>query len=154
MLRATPTNWLSWNYDVSGDSGPLSTLMYKAVREAGWFDLDGRHFEIHREPNWGDFVLSGPDGEIARATKTHIMTRHFTVRLGGMDYDLDGASTFSRGFVLRGNAAQGGFEVGSIRPQRFLSRTAVAEFADTLTNVEQHFLLWLVLLIWRRQSSS
>ena len=71
-------------------------------------------------------MLSDDDGEIARATKTSIVTRHFDVRIGGVAYELDAASTFSRGFVLRNERAQGGFEVGTVRAASFLSRTAQA----------------------------
>lgn len=155
MLTATPTNWLSWNYNVSGDGGPLCTLMYEAMREAGWFDLDGKHFAIHREPRWGDFVLSDDQGsEIARATKTSVVNRHFTVRIGDAAYELDAASLLSRSFTLRNERAQGGFEIGTVRAASFLSRSAEAVFPATMSEAEQTFLLWLALLMWRRQSNS
>jgi len=152
MLRAEPSSWFSWNYDVRDGGQAVCTLSNRFGRSAGSFDLAGSRFAIHREPRWGDFVLTGATGEIARAKKTSMVTFHFRVSVNGAAYDFDADSMFSRNFPLRHEGSRGGRELGAVRSERFFSRTALAELPETIPPDLQIFLIWLVLLIWRRQS--
>lgn len=150
MLRAEPSNWFSWGYDVLENNRHLTTVDLAWVREAGSFELEGQHFHISREPGWGDFVLTAKGNVICRAKKLSAWFRSFQVVIGGQQLTLEAASPFHRAFVL----SQAGATVGEIRPQGILSRKAVVALPESLSRAIQVFLLWLVIIMWRRQSNA
>jgi hypothetical protein len=74
----------------------------------------------------------------------------FEVQIGGKDYTLKGASTFGRSFVLTENDR----EIGSIAPKGFFGRQAKANLPDDLALEARAFLIWLVVVMWKRQAKT
>ena len=150
MLRAEPSNWFSWSYDVFEDDQHLTTVDLAWMREAGSFELGGQRFDIAREPGWGDFVLSAGGDAICRARKPSAWFRSFQVVIGDRHLTLEAQSPLNRTFVLR----EGGATFGEIRPQGILSRKAVVMLPESLSRAVQVFIVWLVIVLWRRQANA
>ena len=56
------------------------------------------------------------------------------------------ASRLRRRFVL----IEGDREIGAIRPAHLFSRSALADLPDDLPLAVRIFMIWLVLLLWKR----
>lgn len=74
--------------------------------------------------------------------------RRFIVHAGVKTYTLKVASWFGRSFVLTENDV----EVGRIARTGFFTARCRAELPDDLPLPLQAFLIWLVLITWRRQA--
>ena len=127
----------------------MTTIDVAWVREAGEFDVAGSRYEIRREPMWGAFVLRSAGREIARATKA-TFSRSFSVSTEGAEYTLRAASAFQRKFVLE----RDGVKLGEIRPRSMFSRKCVVQLGSDLPLPLRIFLLWLVIILWRRASNA
>jgi hypothetical protein len=73
--------------------------------------------------------------------------RRFSVHANGKTYTLKAASWLGWAFAL----IDGDAEVGRIARTGFFSTRSKAEFSDDLPLPIQAFLIWLVLITWRRQ---
>jgi hypothetical protein len=49
---------------------------------------------------------------------------------------------------------QGDIEVGSIRPEGYLSRKAAVSLPGDMPMPVQVFVMWLVILLWRREANA
>jgi hypothetical protein len=149
-IDAVPKGVFSWGYDLTMGNAPLVSFDVAWARERGSFDWEGIEYELSREvPLFGDFVISDRGGVIARAGKDSAFLRAFTVRFGEREFRFRAAHPMTRRFVLeeQGNA------VGEICPYLF-SRKCRAEFPESLPIPVCVFLLWLAVLIWRRQAAA
>ena len=72
------------------------------------------------------------------------------MQLGGRAFTLKATSTFGRAFVL----TEGDHAVGSVAPQGFFGRKAKADLPDDLTLEIRAFLIWLVVVMWKRQAKA
>ncbi len=150
MLRAHPNSWLSWNYTVTDQSVEVAVIDLAWVREAGHFTVSGQRYEVRRESMWGAFVLSSSGDEIARADKPSALLRSFSINVDGSSYILKAASPFQRAFVLPNDRER----LGTIRPQGVFSRKAIVDIHSDISRPVQIFMLWLVVVLWRRQANS
>ncbi|RMH22245.1 MAG: hypothetical protein D6696_03875 [Acidobacteria bacterium] len=150
-MHAVPSNWFSWNYDVSDRDGPLTRIDLGWLRETGGFELGGRRYRLARRGWLGHFELRRDDGRlICRAAKPSAFRRLFEIDLGDDKLILEAESIWGRGFVLRRRRKR----AGVIRPESPLSRRIEAELPEELAAEVQVFLLWLVILVWRRHASA
>ncbi len=147
-MNAIPQNWFSWNYKVLEQGSPIADLDLAWVREAGTFRLQGRTYKIYREKFLSrTFVLKEDGAILARAARPNIFLRSFTVDYQGIQLIIKARSFFGRTFVLE----QGNQVLGSIYPEHWFTRKAVVELPETLPLAVRIFLVWLVLILWRRQ---
>ncbi len=153
MLHVCPKGILSETYTISAkEKGPpLTSVSSRWFREAGSFSLDNRTFDLGREGRMGgDFFVSSGGRKLARADKPSAWYRRFSVRVAGTKYVLQARSSFSRKFDL----LQGTRRVGSIEPTSIWTRRATADLPEELPLEVRVFLIWLVLVLWRRQRNS
>ena len=161
MLRLEPMHWYSWAFTVSREGRAVAALDISTWRERGRLEVEGQRFTVDRERLMsGDFRLhrgeppsrgsgSGPAGALlATAAKPSLFRRRFVVTFSGRRLVLERRSGFGRAFVVR----EGDREVGDITPERFWSRRATANLPDNLPLPIQAFLLWLALLVWKRDA--
>ncbi len=147
-INAIPQNWFSWNYKVLEQGSPVADLDLAWVREAGTFRLQGRTYKIYREKFLSrTFVLEEDVAILARASRPNIFLRSFTVDYQGIQLTVKAHSIFGRTFVLQ----QGSQVLGSIYPEHWFTRKAAVELPDTLPLAVRIFMVWLVLILWRRQ---
>lgn len=148
MMNAIPQNWFSWNYQVLEQGSPVADLDLAWVREAGIFKLQGRAYKIYREKFLSrTFVLEEDGAILARASRPNIFLRSFTVDYQGIQLIVKARSFFGRTFVLE----RGSQVFGSIYPEHWFTRKALVELPDTLPLAVRIFMVWLVLIFWRRQ---
>jgi len=93
------------------------------------------------------FHLDAGAARIADVETAGINFRRFIVHAGAKTYTLKVASWLGRNFVLTENDV----EVGRIARTGFFTARCRAELPDDLPLPLQAFLIWLVLITWRRQ---
>ena len=151
MLQLEPTRWFSWAFTVDDDGKPLGTLDISAWRERGDLTVAGRTFTIVREGFVsGDFRLESDGTIVATATKPSVFRREFAVTFSGRTLRLRPRSAWGRALVLH----EGEREVGDVRPRAMWSRRATATLPDTLPVPVRLFVLWLAVLIWKRDDDA
>jgi hypothetical protein len=152
MLTLEPTAWYSWAFTVARDGRALSALDISTWRERGDLVVEGEPYRIAREGLCsGDFRLESVGGGVlATATKPSILCRTFRVSSGGRTLTLRPRSIWGRALVVR----EGDRDVGSITPRGVWTHRATAMLPDDLPLPVQTFLLWLAVLIWKRESDS
>ena len=148
MLYVKPAKWWSEVYEIVDDSRRLTEVNIRWSREAGSFTLDGDTFDVGRE-GWmsGDYFLERGGTRIARADKPSAWHRRFTVHVQGTKFELTATSAFSRKFVLK----KGGRAIGTVEPESCWNRRAIVDLPDELPVEVRVFLVWLVLVMWKRQ---
>jgi len=126
----------------------VALLEADRMREAGRLILEEAVYPVYREGVFfGSFVLEHEDGAVlATAEKPSLFARRFEVEHDGSTYVLRTASRLRRRFVL----IEGDREIGAIRPAHLFSRSALADLPDDLPLAVRIFMIWLVLLLWKR----
>jgi len=150
-MIVVPQSWLSWNFELQGADGARSgELRFATWRERGSVVVEGLAYSIYRREFLGPFILEAPDGvAAASATKPSAFRREFLVESGSGSLVLRAHSPFLRRCdVLRGDE-----RIGTIEPIAWPSRRAKADIADDVSPALQAFLIWLTLLLWKRDAS-
>jgi hypothetical protein len=151
VLRLVPESWLTWNFDVLDNDRKITEIKTSTLPESGRFSIEGSEFHAHREGMFsGEFFLE-KDGEIvARAQKPSALKSSFDIEFSDRRYTLKKESWAGRSFVL----LQGDLEVGSIRPEGMLTRKATVQLPDDLPIPLQVFVMWLTILLWKREADA
>jgi len=147
-MRAYSRGFFSPHYIVedAGESVELRASGWLRVRAA--FDLDGAAYELRREGFLGSFVLERDGDVVARADKRAFQSA-FDVEIGHYGCSLAKTSFFGNQFGL----FEGDEQVGSIRKGMFTSEVAAdLDFIRALP--AKVFVVWLALLLWKRQDAS
>ena len=87
---------------------------------------------------------------IADAQKPSFLTRRFVVNIGNTTYDFRVPSIFSRSMVLYDERRH----VGSISRAGIFSRRAIVDLPNDIDLPVQIFLLFLTVILWKRQANS
>jgi hypothetical protein len=151
MLKAVPKSIFSWDFTVSLAGQPIAEVDTLWFREKAEMFVDGQRYGVYRE-RWmsGLFVLESGAGVLATAEKPSAFFRSFKVHYGSRRFQLEALSPFTRSFSL----AEGVTPVGTIRPVFWLSRTTTIDLPNDIVLPVQVFMFWLVLILWRRATSS
>lgn len=151
MLQLEPTRWFSWAFSVADDGKLLGTLDISVWRERGDLTVAGRTFTIVRDGFIsGGFRLESDGTIVAAATRPSVLKRGFVVTFSGRTLRLRPRSAWGRALVLQ----EGEREVGDIRPRTVWSRRATATLPGTLPAPVRLFVLWLAMLIWKRDDDA
>ncbi|MEM6799168.1 MAG: hypothetical protein AAF589_06610 [Planctomycetota bacterium] len=155
MLTATPAGWFTWDYNVTKGGERIASIDMEWGRDAGSFFLGGREFHVRREGFLGivgAFELTAEDHAVCRVRRPNPLSRRFEIafseHMAMPPLTLTAASVFSRKYYVN----RGGERLGEIRPLGFFTRKAEVDLSDSVPAPVQVFLLWLVLLNWRRAS--
>ena len=150
MLYAEPHSALSWDFTVYEESLPVAEVDLAWVRERAVVTIKDVNCDVYRESVGGAFVLAVDDYVLMRAVKTSVFSSSFDVTYEERAYHLKKKSIFSRAFELW----QDGSVVGTITPRGMFTRKADADLPNDLPLAVRVFMLWLVILIWKRAASS
>jgi hypothetical protein len=151
MLRASPVGWFSWNFILSEDGERLAEINLAWLREAGQLSVGEESYRVYREGIMsGAFVLEKDGTKLARAEKPSALYRSFNVYCGDKVYILEAESAFRRKFVLN----SGGERVGSIYPEGTLTRKCIVDLPEGIPLAVRTFIVWLVIILWKRESDS
>ena len=152
MLIAESTNWLGSRYAVREDGEPLTELSLRNLREGGDCTLGGVPYTLRREGAAGDFVMQEPGGvEAARARKPSAFKRRFELRYPAGTLRVESASGWGKSYRVLG--ADGG-QIGEVRRRSLWRRQVDAALPDEVPRHVQVFVLFLVLLMLRRDEAA
>jgi hypothetical protein len=113
--------------------------------------VQGASFRVSREGRLnGDFLLESDRGVVARATRPSVLRRSFAVQHGSKTHTLRAQSMFRRSFAL----LEGDREIGAITRDGVWSRHASANLPADMPLPVQVFLIWLAVLLWKRESDA
>lgn len=151
MLRAIPQGWFSSKYTVLENDTTIANIDFSGWREAGELTIKGSPYRVYREGMMsGSFLLESAGSIHSRAEKPSALYRSFLVEHDGKKYTLEAKSAWSRNFIL----SEGGAQVGSVHSEGALSRKAVADFPEQIPLAVRIFMLWLVMVLWKRSDSA
>jgi hypothetical protein len=151
MMTLIPTSVFSWNFRVLLNDQHLTLIRRRWFRERATFEIEGRAYEMRRT-SWihGSFVLACGGRALAEATKPSLFRRSFEIVADHRHFELEAVSAFHREFRLR----RGSETLGTVRPRSFFSRTATADFAESIPLHVQLFVTVLVLVLWKRAADA
>jgi len=150
MLTAKPTGLLSSDFHLARDGRPLATLRQSAVREKATVTLDGVEYDLRNQLLGRDFLLRREGRLLARADK-RAFRYAFDVTVGP---EGPAPRTFryaSVGLLVGGRfrLTEGERTLGEAA-KVMLGRTARTSFPDAMPLELEVFLLWIALMMWRR----
>ena len=151
MLTAVPNRWFSWKFAVMSGSQAVAELNMSLWREKAWLTVQGVDCLAYREGLMsGDFILESAGSTLARAQKPSAFRRSFIIEHADRQYVLMARSAFRRAFVFR----EGDREVGSVSPAGVFTRRALVDLPETLPLHVKVFIIWLTIILWKRESDS
>jgi hypothetical protein len=152
MLQIEPLRWFSWDFSVDRDGRQIAELDISWWRERGELVIDGATYAVVREGLLSsDFRMMAPDGSVvATASKPGLFRRRFDVVFGGHTVTLQARSPWGRTM----DVLLDGRGVGAITPAGIWTRRASADLPDTLPRPVQVFVLWLAVLLWKRDDDA
>jgi hypothetical protein len=151
MLSVVPKHWYSWDFRIEDPVGiPWGEVALSSWRERGSVAVGADRYKVSRQGLTGPFVLEGPSGEVARAVKVSAFKREFELSMAQRDFTLKQVSWWRREYAL----LQGGAVAGSMAPKSWLSRRGQARLPDDMPQEVCAFVLWLILLMWKRDSDA
>jgi hypothetical protein len=147
VLKAIPRAWYSRSYTVLEESQPVADIDLSWWRKSGVLTVQGETYKMYRKGLMsGAFVLQSGGAVLAHAEKPSPLRQSFNVELDGKTYVL--RSLYRRDFYL----LEGSEKIGSIRPEDS-SRRVLVDLPEGMPLPVKAFLIWLVLILWKRQSS-
>ena len=113
--------------------------------------MNGETYQVFREHFMGGKYLLEQNGQpIAEAQKPSALRNSFNLEFLGRKYTLRKQSLIGRTFVL----LDADLQLGLIEPQGLLTRKATISLPDTIPLPIQIFVIWLVLVLWKRESDA
>ena len=151
MLNAIPKHWFSWDFRVMDGTRQVAEMDLTFWRRKGTLSVEGIAYEVFREGLVsGAYVLEAGGAVAARAEKPSAFRRTFLIEHAGRQLTLRARSASGRAFDLY----DGPNEIGTIAPEGFLTRRAAVRLPEELPLPVRIFILWLVIIIWRREADS
>ena len=150
MLSAIPISWCSWSYQIEDLSQAVATIDMAWIRERADVRIGDAEYKLGRYAFvGGTFELSHEGELLAKATK-RALVRSFDIEAGDRRFTLSAISLFGRAMGLYEN----GEPIGEMAPTGIWTRRARVDFPDDIPLDVRVFLIWLVLILWRRAASS
>jgi hypothetical protein len=129
----------------------VAALDLASYRERGEIVIGDVTYRVFRERAMGgDFIIEAGGRELARATKPSAFRDTMIVHHGGADYTLRKPSVWRRAFVVMDGERQ----IGSIAPESAWTRRATADVPADWPVPIQAFVIWLVIILWKRDAQS
>ena len=149
MLKAVPKSWFSWGFTVLDGAQPIANIDISCWSEKGTLLVLGLPYKVYREGMMsGTFLLESDGTILARAVKPSAFSRSFIVEHAGRKLALR-STFFGRYRLLEGDR-----EIGSISPETICFRRANVNLPEDLPLPVRLFILWLVILLWKRDSDA
>ena len=150
-LIATPKHWFSWDFSVLHKEQIITQLDLSVWREKGIFKIQGLEYKVSRAKLLsGNYKLESMGNVIATANKPSLLRKRFIIQFLDNEFELVSKSIFGRSFLL----LQSNKVIGSIKSANFLNRKAVVNLPDDIPIHVKSFMLWLVIIMWKRESNS
>ena len=149
MLIAVPNSLFSWDFDIQDENGQsVADVRLSNWLERGAISVPGQECRVFRESLFGAFVLEQNGTALAKAEKPSALFREFTITHGARTYTLKAWSPMRRAMVLYENGAV----IGKLDPEAFFSRRIRVELPVDMPLLLAAFVIWLTMVLWRRES--
>jgi hypothetical protein len=150
-MTLVPKHWCSWDFSLKDAFGlSWGEIGLSSWRERGSVTVGDQLYKVSRQGLVGPFVLRGPSDELARAVKASAFRQEFTLTVEGRAYTLKRLSAWRREFAL----CVGDSRVGSVAPESWLTRRAQVNLPEEMPGWARAFVVWLTLLMWKRDSDA
>jgi len=151
MLTLIPKSWFSWNFNIMDGVRAVAEIDVSGWREKGLLAVDGIDYLVYREGLMNDtFILELGGKVLARAEKAKAFHRAFLIKYAAKQYTLKAKSAFRREFLL----LEGDRKIGTLSPKGVFSHRAIVEFPEELPLPVKVFIIWLAVILWKRESDS
>jgi hypothetical protein len=144
------TSFFGWNCSISMDGCPSGDMTFAWMGRSGTIVVAGESFHVRSQGlltrSWD---LWQGSSLLASASKRALGSQ-FEVDLDGVRFELQRPSLFGRGFVVK----QGSGTIGSLERGGWFSRNMVGDLPDTWAPEQRAFVMWLVMMVWRRRARS
>ena len=153
MLRAVRTSWFSYRTEVLDDAeATVAVIDLSNWRENAKIEVSGERY-LARHETWSrEFVLEREGGQaVAVAEKPSAWRERFTLTHGGRRYELARESALKGAFVL---LREGAGVVGSVRQKGWFSSEVYVDLPEELPLEVQLLVLWLAMILRRRQEAA
>lgn len=157
MLTATSVSLFSWDYDIRRGEEPVTRLEVASTRDSGGFNLAGEPFVVSRDgfAGWfGSFQLTLGETPIATVERPSLFRRRYLIRThsaaAAEPLAIAAAGWFTRAYRV----SSGSNQLGTIRLAGWTYQTIHAEIDTQVPLPLQLFILWLVIINWRRDQQS
>jgi len=98
----------------------------------------------------GAFILESSGSIMARAEKPSAFRRSFIIDYRDKQYTLRAASALRRSFLL----LDGDIKIGSLSPEGIFTRRTSVDLPAELPLPVKVFIIWLTVILWKRDSNS
>jgi hypothetical protein len=152
MLTAVPRHWYSWDFAIEDkDAKTVAAVHLSSWRDRGTIVVGDAEYSVERDGLLtGAFMLKHDGSIVAQAQKPSVFRRAFTVEYEARHFIVKSKSIWRRGCVV----LEGQREVGTILPQFLFGRRAIIDLPDDEPLVLRSFIVWLALLLWKRDSDT
>lgn len=148
-LTAEPQGFTAQRYRITSAGQPIVEIVLPPFGPSTMTPLAGVTYQMRREGAGRALFTMAADGvpAVARATQRHFGSREYEVVIGSDRFVLRGESLMSSAYQL----LHGERIVGFLRPGAALRRGVEAEPPENVSLEASVFLVWIVLLLWRRR---
>ena len=151
MWSAAPKHLFSSDFIIrDANHQSVAEVRLSSWRERGAVTCAGVEHKVLRQSAFGAFVLEKGGAVVARAEKPSAFHKTFTIEYEGRQYTLKARSLGRRELVLYENER----EVGAIAPEGPFTRRARVALPEDLSLLLRLFVIWLTMLIWKRNSDA
>lgn len=150
-MKAIKKGIFSNRVSLRDDEQEVGELAMKWFGEEGELTVDGVGFELYRERAFsGSFVMARGEEMFAEASKPSAWRSTFEITFGDTTCVMKKKGAFSSKFVLEYR----GEEIGRITRKGVFSQVMSVEVPEGWPRALQAFLLWLALIVWRREANA
>ncbi len=150
MLRVESDSWFSWDFTILDGEREVAKLDQSWWSEAAEMEIEGESCRLYREGMMGDFVLEAGGEVSVRAEKPSALRNAFVVRHGDESFELEKESVWKQKYSLRRH----GRDAGSIAKESWATSNLTADLPEDLPLRVRVFMVWLVLVLWKRENDS
>lgn len=150
MLTATPTGLFARNYTFALDGQSVGTIEQSGMREKATIEIGGTRYVFSNQLLGSDFLLESNGRPLATARK-RTLRRAFGITVGSREFALEVGGTFVKGG--RYTLTENGRAVGELVKAPIV-RSGRATLPGDLPLPVQVWLLWIGLMMWRRERSN
>ena len=147
-LFARPRHWFSSDYRILEGEEEITTLQLRILRDRATFRVDEKEYKIDVEGFFlGRFELKDGPMVLARAER---IKRKYEIRTGGHRITLEPKGWLAKSFDVRVPTGS----IGSIHSLGWASLSAEADLPEDLALPLRIFLVYLILVAWRRKAAT
>ena len=150
-LAIEPTSIFATSFRIedAASGAELGILKFDWLGEKARYVTEEESLRLTRDAWWGAFRMDRGRRTIARAVKPSAWFRRFEVRCGPDRYELR-----ARGLGRKFEIFRHGRRVGRVEPKSFFTRGAWLRAPGGLEQHRAVFLIWLTLILWKREHAS